>query len=166
MLGVTALVYSVLFLVVRWASGAFTPRLALFRSDPLVWRVPGFAIGVLAFTVGATLAIGVQPTVSVAVPAAALVLTTDALAMVRGLQLSAFRSIQPAHVLADTAAQAHRVLDAFYPSRCTDRDQAEDVRHRSRRLEHRRRDRHRHGQGHLHHHRGLRTPPHCPECRR
>ncbi|MFH0518593.1 DUF2254 family protein [Streptomyces sp. M41] len=114
-LGVTSLVFSVLFLVVQWAASTFTPRLALFRTNPLVWRVLAFAIGLLAYTVTATLAIGARTTVSVWVPTVALVLAVLAIVLVRRLQLTAFRSIQLAHVLADTAEQAHHVIDAFYP---------------------------------------------------
>ncbi|MER7674208.1 DUF2254 family protein [Kitasatospora sp. NPDC096128] len=120
-LGVISLVYSVLFLVVQWAAATFTPRLALFRREPLVWRVLACAIGLLAYCITALLAIGTRPEVSVTVPAAALVLTTLTLLLVRRLQVSAFRSIQLAHVLADTVEQAHRVVDSFYPDAVAER---------------------------------------------
>jgi uncharacterized repeat protein (TIGR01451 family) len=41
MLTFTALVFSLLFLVVQWGTTTFTPRLNLFRDDPLVWHAFG-----------------------------------------------------------------------------------------------------------------------------
>ncbi|MFD9504768.1 DUF2254 family protein [Streptomyces sp. NPDC060035] len=65
--------------------------------------------------VGATLTIGSQTTVSLVVPAATGAGAVASLAMMRTLQLRAFRAIQLAHVLASTAAQGQAVLEAFYP---------------------------------------------------
>ncbi|WP_051814307.1 DUF2254 family protein [Kitasatospora sp. MBT63] len=113
---VTALIFSLLFLVVQWAAGNYTPRLALFRTDPLVWRVFALVIGLLTFTVTGLLAIGSRATVSIVLPAAVLLLTAVALILIRTLQLRAFRSIQLAQVLADTGAQGHTVISACYPA--------------------------------------------------
>ncbi|MEY9875609.1 putative membrane protein [Streptacidiphilus sp. MAP12-33] len=114
-LGVTSLIFSLLFLVAQWVAGNFSPRLSLFRSDPVVWRVFAFVIGLLAFAVSATLTIGSRATVPLVVPLLTGVGTVVALALVRTLQLRAFGAIQLAQVLAGTAARGHAVLDAFYP---------------------------------------------------
>ncbi|MCZ4099881.1 MULTISPECIES: DUF2254 family protein [Streptomyces] len=113
--GVASLIFSLLFLVVQWAAGSFTPRLALFRTDPTVWRTFGFVMGLLVYSTSATLAIGAKPDTSVLVPVLALVLTLVALGLVRNLQVRAFESIQLAHVLAITTQRAHEIVDAFYP---------------------------------------------------
>ncbi|MFC9590842.1 DUF2254 family protein [Streptomyces sp. NPDC056944] len=113
-LSVATLIFSLLFLVVQWAAGNFSHRLLLFRSDPVVWRVFALVVGLLVYSVTATLAIGSHRTVSVAVPTTALVLTGAALVLVRKLQLTALRSIQLAHVLADVRQRGQKVLRALY----------------------------------------------------
>jgi uncharacterized membrane protein len=82
----------------------------------MVWRTFAFVVGLLVFTTTATLAIGSQSTVSVAVPIITVMLAVAALGLVRHLQLRAFQSIQLAHVLATTTDRAHKVIDAFYPA--------------------------------------------------
>ncbi|MCX5230794.1 DUF2254 family protein [Streptomyces sp. NBC_00233] len=114
-LSVTALIFSLMFLVVQWAAGNFSHRLALFRSDPLVWRVFAFVIGVLVYSVTAVLAIGSRDTVSVAVPIAALVMAAVAFVLVRRLQLVALRSIQLSHVLDELRDRGLHVLDVYCP---------------------------------------------------
>ncbi|MFJ1708114.1 DUF2254 family protein [Kitasatospora sp. NPDC088346] len=113
---VTALIFSLLFLVTQWAAGNYSPRLALFQTDPLVWRTFALVVGLLSLTVTGLLAIGSRPTVSLALPATVLLLSVIALVLVRSLQLRAFRSIQLGHVLAGTGAQGHRVIDALFPA--------------------------------------------------
>jgi hypothetical protein len=44
-LGLVTVIFSLLFLVVQWAFGSLSPRLNLFRDDPIVWRTFAFAIG-------------------------------------------------------------------------------------------------------------------------
>lgn len=114
-LSVATLFFSLLFLVVQWAAGNFSHRLVLFRSDPSVWRVFALVVGVLVFSVTATLAIGSDRTTSVAVPVTALVLSAGALVLVRRLLLNALRSIQLAHVLTDVRDRGRAVLRAMYP---------------------------------------------------
>ncbi|MFB7391637.1 DUF2254 family protein [Streptomyces sp. NPDC056191] len=114
-LSVTALIFSLMFLVVQWAAGNFSHRLALFRTDPLVWRVFAFVIGVLVYSVTAVLAIGSRDTVSVAVPIAALVMAAIAFVLVRRLQLVALRSIQLSHVLDELRDRGLHVLDVYCP---------------------------------------------------
>ncbi|MFE6709365.1 DUF2254 family protein [Streptomyces sp. NPDC057695] len=114
-LSVTTLIFSLMFLVVQWAAGNFSHRLALFRSDPMVWRVFAFVLGVLVYSVTAVLAIGSRPTVSVAVPIAALVMAAAAFVLVRRLQLVALRSIQLAHVLHELRDRGLHALDVYGP---------------------------------------------------
>jgi uncharacterized membrane protein len=69
-LGLVTVVFSLLFLVVQWAFSSLSPRLNLFRDDPVVWRTFAFAVGVFVFSVTTALVIGDQQKVSVIVPAA------------------------------------------------------------------------------------------------
>jgi uncharacterized membrane protein len=79
-LGLVTIIYSLLFLVVQWAFTSLSPRLTLFRDDPIVWRTFAFAVGVFVFSVTTALAIGDQDKVSVIVPAAEIVAVLAALA--------------------------------------------------------------------------------------
>lgn len=114
-LGFTGLIFSLLFLVAQWVAGNYSPRLGLFRTDPLVWRAFALVLGLLTFAVSATLTIGSRSTVTLVVPVLTGVGAVVSLGLVRALQLRAFGAIQLAQVLASTAAQGHAVLDAFYP---------------------------------------------------
>ena len=40
-LGLVSIIFSLLFLVVQWAFSSLSPRLNLFRDDPIVWRTFG-----------------------------------------------------------------------------------------------------------------------------
>jgi uncharacterized membrane protein len=113
-LGLVSIIFSLLFLVVQWAFGSLSPRLNLFRDDPIVWRTFGFAIGGFVFSVTTALVIGDQTKVSVIVPAAEVVAVLAALAMIRSLQVKAFASIQLAPTLAAIAGQGRGILDGLY----------------------------------------------------
>ena len=82
-LGLVTVIYSLLFLVVQWAFTSLSPRLNLFRDDPILWRTFAFAIGVFVFSVTAALVIGDRQKVSVIVPAAEVVAVLAALALIR-----------------------------------------------------------------------------------
>jgi uncharacterized membrane protein len=114
-LGLVSIIFSLLFLVVQWAFGSLSPRLNLFRDDPLVWRTFGLAVGVFVFSVTAALVIGDRSQVSVVVPAAGMVAVLAALALLRALQVKAFASIQLAPTLSSIAAQGRGILDDLYP---------------------------------------------------
>ena len=43
-LGLVSIIFSLLFLVVQWAFSSLSPRLNLFRDDPIVWRTFGLAV--------------------------------------------------------------------------------------------------------------------------
>ena len=72
-LGLVTIIYSLLFLVVQWSFTSLSPRLTLFRDDPIIWRTFAFAVGVFVFSVTTALVIGDQDKVSVIVPAAEIV---------------------------------------------------------------------------------------------
>jgi uncharacterized membrane protein len=113
-LGLVSVIFSLLFLVVQWAFGSLSPRLNLFRDDPVVWRTFGVAVGVFVFSVTAALAVSNDQQVSVIVPAAEVAGVLLAVALMRVLQVKAFTSIQLAPTLAAIAAEGHGILDDLY----------------------------------------------------
>jgi uncharacterized membrane protein len=114
-LGLVSVIFSLLFLVVQWAFSSLSPRLNLFRDDPIVWRTFGLAVGVFVFSVTAALVIGNDAEVSVIVPAAELAGVLAAIALIRSLQVNAFASIQLAPTLSAIAAHGRGILDDLYP---------------------------------------------------
>jgi len=114
-LGLVTVIFSLLFLVVQWAFTSLSPRLTLFRDDPIVWRTFALAVGVFVFSVTTALVIGDQEKVSVIVPAAEMVAVLAAIALIRTLQVKAFASIQLAPTLAAIAGQGRGILDDLYP---------------------------------------------------
>ncbi|MEL7974621.1 DUF2254 family protein [Isoptericola sp. F-RaC21] len=116
-IGVVSLVYTLLFGVVQWSAGAFSPRLPIFRGDALVWRTFGSAIGVFVFCTVAAVAGTDLPRVSVLVPVVAILGVLTTIALIRQLQTRAFLSIQLAYVLEVVAARGRRVIDRLYPPR-------------------------------------------------
>lgn len=114
-LGLVTVIFSLLFLVVQWAFSSLSPRLSLFRDDPVVWRTFGLAVGVFVFSITAALVIGDKPKVSVIVPIAEVVAVLASVVMIRVLQLKAFASIQLAPTLSAIAARGRRALDDLYP---------------------------------------------------
>ncbi len=121
-IGVVSLVYALLFGVVQWSASSFTPRLRLFRGDPLVWRTFAFAIGVFVYCATAALASADQLRVSVLVPGAAIVGVLAAVALIRQLQIRAFLSLQLAYVLEAVTTEGRAVIEDVYPVRTTDPD--------------------------------------------
>ena len=117
-LGLVTIIFSLLFLVVQWAFTSLSPRLNLFRDDPIVWRTFALAVGVFVFSVTAALVIGDQQKVSVIVPAAEVVAVLAALTLIRILQAKAFASIQLAPTLAAIAGQGRGIVDDLYPRPC------------------------------------------------
>ena len=113
-LGLVSIIFSLLFLVVQWAFSSLSPRLNLFRDDPIVWRTFGLAVGIFVFSVTAALVIGNDPQASVIVPAAEVAGVLAALALIRTLQVKAFASIQLAPTLSDIAARGRSILDDLY----------------------------------------------------
>ena len=114
-LGLVTVIFSLLFLVVQWAFTSLSPRLTLFRDDPIVWRTFAFAVGVFVFSVTTALVIGDQQKVSVIVPAAEVAAVLAAIALIRTLQVKAFASIQLAPTLSAIAGQGRGIIDDLYP---------------------------------------------------
>jgi hypothetical protein len=54
-ISLVAVVFSLLFLTVQFASTALSPRLNLFRDAPIVWHAFGLFVGVFVFATSATL---------------------------------------------------------------------------------------------------------------
>ncbi len=125
-IGLVSLVYSLLFGVVQWSATSFTPRLRMFRGDPLVWRTFAFAIGVFVYCATAALASADQSRVSVLVPGAAIVGVLAAVALIRQLQIRAFLSLQLAYVLEAVSAEGRAVIEDVYPVRVTDQNEVTD----------------------------------------
>lgn len=114
-ISLVSIIYSMLFLVIQFSASTFTPRLGLFRDDPIVWRAFAFTVGVFVFSITSGLAIGARrTTVSTVVPGTAMVLTLIALTLMRTLQTRAFHSIQLGHSLTAIATRAHRLFDDVY----------------------------------------------------
>ncbi len=118
-LGLVTIIFSLLFVVVQWAFTSLSPRLNLFRDDPIVWRTFAFTIGVFVFSVTTSLVIGDQQKVSVIVPTTEVVAVLAAIALIRSLQVKAFTSIQLAPTLAAIAGQGRGILDDLYRRPCT-----------------------------------------------
>ena len=114
-LGLVSLLFSLLFLVVQWGASTFTPRLRLFRSDPLIWRVFGLTVGLFSYSLTAALALDPAVPTRGVVPAVAMVIVVVTLALMRSLQLRAFRSLQLAPNLAAVYAAGLELIDRAYP---------------------------------------------------
>ncbi|MGZ6725343.1 MAG: DUF2254 family protein, partial [Solirubrobacteraceae bacterium] len=108
------IVFSLLFLVVQFASTTFTPRLNLFRDDPIVWRAFAFYTAVVVYSLTAALVIGRDDKTSAVVPIVAFVAVLAALTVFRRLQTGAFQSIQLASVLTQIALRGREVIDGLY----------------------------------------------------
>ncbi|MFI1976879.1 DUF2254 domain-containing protein [Streptomyces wedmorensis] len=123
-ISLVSIIYSMLFLVVQFSASTFSPRLGIFRDDPIVWRSFAFAVGVFVFSITAGIAIGVRERVSLLIPALAAVLVLIALGFLRTLQTRAFRSIQLAPALAGISARGHQLVDDWYQHPTTSQPQA------------------------------------------
>jgi uncharacterized membrane protein len=107
-------VYSLLFLVVQFASTTFTPRLNLFRDAPIVWRAFAFYVGVVVYSFTAALVIGRDEEVSGVVPFAAFLGMLISVSLYRTLQTAAFQSIQLAPILSQVVRRGRQVIDGLY----------------------------------------------------
>jgi hypothetical protein len=108
------IVFSLLFLVVQFASTTFTPRLNLFRDDPIVWRSFAFYTAVVVYSLTAALVIGRDEKTSAVVPIIAFVAVLAVIIVYRRLQTGAFKSIQLASSLAQIARRGREVIDGLY----------------------------------------------------
>jgi len=110
-------VFSLLFLVVQFGSTAFTPRLNLFHSSPVVWHAFGFYMGMIVYSFVAAFSLGRSDNVTGLVPIVTVVLLMVAVVLFRALQMRAFGSIQLASTLEQVSRRGRRVLDGVYPDR-------------------------------------------------
>jgi uncharacterized membrane protein len=122
LVGFIGIVYSLLFLVVQWASSTYSPRLNLFRDHPLVWHSFGFFVGTIVYCLMSGLALGDEAQVSITVPALAVLAILVSLALFQALQRHAFASIQLAPTLDSIAAHGRLVLGALYKTDCRAED--------------------------------------------
>ncbi|WP_081615621.1 DUF2254 family protein [Nocardioides sp. Iso805N] len=120
-IGVVSLIYSLLFGVVQWSASSFSPRLRLFRGDPLVWRTFALAIGVFVYCAAAALTSADQTHVSVLVPGVAIAGVLATVALIRQLQVRAFLSLQLAYVLEAVTTAGRAVIEDVYPVRSAGR---------------------------------------------
>jgi uncharacterized membrane protein len=109
-----ALVYSLLFLVVQHANSAFSPRLTLFRHDPLVWRAFAVFVGLFVYVATAGLVVGHRDEVSVVVPTSAIGLSVVSLFLSRRLQMNALRLVQLNATLHEVRDRGEGVLHRLY----------------------------------------------------
>jgi uncharacterized membrane protein len=110
-------VFSLLFLVVQFGSTAFTPRLNLFHSSPVVWHAFGFYMGMIVYSFAAAFSLGRRDAVTGLVPIITVMLLLVAVILFRALQMRAFSSIQLGSTLAQVTQRGRRVLDGVYPDR-------------------------------------------------
>ena len=108
------IVFSLLFLVVQFASTTFTPRLSLLRDDPIVWRAFAFYTSVVVYSLTAALVIGGDEKTSAAVVIVAFAAIFAVIVVYRRLQMGAFNSIQLASALAQVARRGRDVIDGLY----------------------------------------------------
>lgn len=115
-----AVVFSLLFLTVQFASTTLSPRLNLFRDAPLVWHAFGMFTGVFVFAAVAALRTSSRPEVSALVPATAIVLILAAMAVARQLQTSAYRSLQMGPTVQEITRRGRGGVDKLYEKGAAD----------------------------------------------
>lgn len=76
-----------------------SPRLHLFRDNPLVWHALGLVVGVMVYATTCVVATASDATTTVLVPISVIILVVLAVAITRRLQLDALRSVQLATAL-------------------------------------------------------------------
>jgi uncharacterized membrane protein len=114
LLALTGIVFALLFLVVQFAATAQSPRLHLFRDNPLVWHALGLVLGVMVYATTCVVVTANDPTTSVLVPISVIVLVVLAVAITRRLQLDALRSVDLATTLSRVTMRTRNVIDRLY----------------------------------------------------
>lgn len=118
-ISLVAVVFSLLFLTVQFASTTLSPRLNLFRDEPLVWHAFGLFVGVFVFAMTAALRTSTREEMSVVIPTATIVLALAAMAVARNLQMSAFSSVQVGPTVQEITRRGRAVIDQLYETRTT-----------------------------------------------
>lgn len=116
-ISLVAVVFSLLFLTVQFASTTLSPRLNLFRDEPLVWHAFGLFVGVFVFATTAALRTSTREEMSVVIPVATIVLALAAMAVARNLQMSAFSSVQVGPTVQEITRRGRAVIDQLYELR-------------------------------------------------
>ena len=116
LLALTGIVFALMFLVVQFAATSQSPRLNLFRDNPLVWHTLGLIVGVLVYAATCAMVAAGNDTTTVLVPVSVLLLVLLALAVTRRLQLDAFEAVQLSSVLDEITTLSRAVIDGLYPT--------------------------------------------------
>ena len=114
LLALTSVVFALLFLVVQFAATAQSPRLHLFRDNPLVWHALGLIVGVMVYATASAVVAGGQDTTSVLVPTSVVFVVLVAVALTRRLQLDALQSMQLSPALDQITTRTRQVIDRLY----------------------------------------------------
>jgi uncharacterized membrane protein len=109
-----ALVFSLLFLMIQYATTTFSPRLTIFRDDRRVWRAFAVFIGAFVYSATAGLQIGSDQRTTAVVPALAMALVLVSLGLARTLQLRALRLMQMNTTLEEVRSRGERILMRLY----------------------------------------------------
>jgi uncharacterized membrane protein len=109
-----ALVFSLLFLMIQYATTTFSPRLTIFRDDRRVWRAFAVFIGAFVYSATAGLQIGSDQRTTAVVPALAMVLVLVSLGLARNLQLRALRLLQMNTTLEELRSRGAHILMRLY----------------------------------------------------
>ena len=116
LLALIGIVFALLFLVIQFAATAQSPRLHLFRDNPLVWHALGLVVGVIVYSTTCVVVTANDPTTTVLVPISVLVLALLAVALTRRLQLAALQSVQLSATLDQVTTRTREVIDRLYPA--------------------------------------------------
>ena len=114
LLALTGIVFALLFLVVQFAATAQSPRLHLFRDNPLVWHALGLVLGVMVYATTCVVVTANDPTTTVLVPISVIFLVVLAVAITRRLQLDALGSVDLSTTLDRVTARTRTVIDRLY----------------------------------------------------
>ena len=116
LLALIGIVFALLFLVIQFAATAQSPRLHLFRDNPLVWHALGLVVGVIVYSTTCVVVTADNPTTTVLVPISVLILALLAVALIRRLQLAALQSVQLSATLDQVTTLTRAVIDRLYPA--------------------------------------------------
>jgi len=114
LLALTGILFALLFLVVQFAATAQSPRLHLFRDNPLVWHALGLVVGVMIYATTCVVVTASEATTTVLVPISVVILVVLAVAMIRRLQLTALGSVDLATTLERVTTRTRTVIDRLY----------------------------------------------------
>lgn len=128
LLSFIALVFSLLFLVVQFGNTTISPRLTLFRDDPLVWHSFAFFVAVFVLCAALGLALSVDHgRVTVAVPVTMIAAVLVALGLSRALQLRALERLQFGATLEAIRVRGEAVMARYYRSQPSRPDAVTDL---------------------------------------